>query len=253
MDKTMQKTYNKSMCTKLEGFMKAKSIIYSIDREKLVNLINSSSTVTEVLAFFGLKNRGNNYKTLYKRLDEETIDIAQLRERTLVYTKSKLTKFKKIPNEEIFIENSTYNSTQHLKARILEGRILEEKCAKCTLTNLWNGKPLSLQIDHINGKNDDNRIGNLRFLCPNCHSQTPTYAGKKLKNILKLKCKSCDKQTAKSSKSGICFACSVFTKRKVQRPPVDELKNQVTLYGYTVTGKMYGVSDNAIRKWIKAN
>lgn len=52
---------------------------------------------------------------------------------------------------------------------------IEYKCAECTIHNVWNGKPLTLQIDHINGQYWDNRIENLRFLCPNCHTQTVTW------------------------------------------------------------------------------
>jgi 5-methylcytosine-specific restriction endonuclease McrA len=54
---------------------------------------------------------------------------------------------------------------------------LEYKCANCGIKE-WNNLPLSLQLDHINGVNNDHRLENLRFLCPNCHSQTDTYSGK---------------------------------------------------------------------------
>ena len=68
----------------------------------------------------------------------------------------------------------------HLKERLVKEKYLEYKCAECGITE-WNGKPLSLHLDHINGINNDHRIENLRFLCPNCHSQTNTYAGKNKK------------------------------------------------------------------------
>lgn len=55
-----------------------------------------------------------------------------------------------------------------------------ENCSECGLDPIWNGKPLTLQVDHINGDNTDNRPENLRFLCPNCHTQTPTYAGRNI-------------------------------------------------------------------------
>ena len=81
-------------------------------------------------------------------------------------------------NEEIFIENSTY-ARHNLKRRIINEKLLEQSCAECGIVNEWNNKKLVLQLDHINGKNNDNRLENLRFICPNCHSQTETFSCKK--------------------------------------------------------------------------
>jgi Zn finger protein HypA/HybF involved in hydrogenase expression len=80
-------------------------------------------------------------------------------------------------DHEIFCENSTY-ARHNLKRKIIQRKLIEYKCACCDLIDSWNNKKLSLQIDHINGVNNDNRLENLRFLCPNCHSQTETYSGK---------------------------------------------------------------------------
>jgi 5-methylcytosine-specific restriction endonuclease McrA len=66
----------------------------------------------------------------------------------------------------------------HLKLRLLEAGLLEPKCYRCGIDK-WCGKPLSVQIDHINGVRNDNRPANLRMLCPNCHSLTPTYGYRK--------------------------------------------------------------------------
>jgi hypothetical protein len=67
-----------------------------------------------------------------------------------------------------------------LRYRIKEG-IKENRCELCGLTNTWNGKPIMLQMDHINGISDDHRLENLQILCPNCHSQTDTYCGRNIK------------------------------------------------------------------------
>ena len=69
-----------------------------------------------------------------------------------------------------------------MKARLLNNELLEYKCSICNLVE-WNGKAISLQLDHINGQRKDNRIENLRLLCPNCHSQTDTFCGKNIKGI----------------------------------------------------------------------
>lgn len=82
------------------------------------------------------------------------------------------------PLEEILVENSTYTNRWRLKIRLLRANLIDNICYKCGLEPKWNGEPLSLQIDHINGKSNDNRLCNLRMLCPNCHSQTPNFAGR---------------------------------------------------------------------------
>ncbi len=68
-------------------------------------------------------------------------------------------------------------STMKLKTRLLRSNLLENKCVECGITE-WNSKPITLQLDHINGQSTDHRFENLRLLCPNCHSQTDTWCGK---------------------------------------------------------------------------
>ena len=79
--------------------------------------------------------------------------------------------------DEILIENSNYANIARLKSRLVSEGRLEYKCAFCGISE-WRGLPLSLHLDHENGVNNDHRIENLRFLCPNCHSQTETFTGK---------------------------------------------------------------------------
>lgn len=82
-----------------------------------------------------------------------------------------------IQDENYFIKNST-RSTALIKKRILQYKLLPYKCVQCDIKDSWNGRYIELHLDHINGDNRDNRLINLRFLCPNCHSQTDTYCGK---------------------------------------------------------------------------
>jgi len=68
-----------------------------------------------------------------------------------------------------------------VKRDLLEAGILENRCGWCGISE-WRGKPICIQIDHINGIRNDNRIENLRMLCPNCHSQTETFAARNIKH-----------------------------------------------------------------------
>ena len=77
-------------------------------------------------------------------------------------------------HEELFTDNSrAHNSI--LRRFVRQHNVLEPKCIECGIGKEWNNKPIVLEIDHINGHNNDNRLENLRMLCPNCHSQTDTY------------------------------------------------------------------------------
>lgn len=79
-------------------------------------------------------------------------------------------------DKDVFKESSRYSNLS-VRKRILSQNILNYECEICGISS-WNGQPLTLELDHINGKNNDHRIDNLRFLCPNCHSQTETYRGR---------------------------------------------------------------------------
>lgn len=117
-------------------------------------------------------NGGSSTDTLKRRIAELDCDISHFGKKEK--TQSPQAKYSL---DEILIENSTYANISRLKERLVREGKLEYKCQNCGIKE-WQSKPLSLHLDHINGKNNDHRIENLRFLCPNCHSQTDTYAGR---------------------------------------------------------------------------
>lgn len=164
---------------------KRTSILWTTSKEDLTKIVQSSTTMTEILKHFGFINHGSMYKVLKDRLIADNIDFNHI---PVGRFPNKGRKFiiEKIPLDKILVKNSTYNRT-HLKKRLIEDKIIEYKCAECNLGPIWNNKKLSIQIDHINGVSDDNRIENLRFLCPNCHSQTNNFAGKNSKKSVHIK------------------------------------------------------------------
>lgn len=114
-------------------------------------------------------------------------------------------------------------------------------------------KKISLELDHINGNNTDNRIGILRFLCPNCHSQTPTFRAKNKQKQPYRECTECLQIISQKNKSGYCAKCAgKYRKPLRDKPSLEELENDMKeLKTYVAVGKKHNVSDNCIRKWIK--
>ena len=88
-------------------------------------------------------------------------------------------------SDVVLCENSIV-SQKALRATVIRSKVLPYVCDECHLEDNWNGKPITLQLDHKNGIRNDNRVVNLRWLCPNCHSQTVTYCGKNNRGVAKL-------------------------------------------------------------------
>lgn len=148
-----------------------KSKIYSISDEEFCKLVSESNSYSDILRALGLgTNGGSSTDILKKRIAELNCSIEH-------FNRKVNSKRQNYTLEEILVENSTYANITSLKRRLINEEKLEYKCALCGIDS-WLGNPLSLQLDHINGVNNDHRLCNLRFLCPNCHSQTETYAGR---------------------------------------------------------------------------
>ena len=152
-----------------------------------------------------------------------------------------------ISDEQVFCENSQIDRNG-LKRRLIKNKLVPYVCTGCLNNGQWQGKKLSLQLDHINGINNDNRPQNLRFLCPNCHSQTDTYAGKalKIKNF-------CQCGNPIHRKSTTCKKCMDKQKFRKFNPSKQQLTNKLIQldWKWTAAGQFYGVNDNSIIKRCK--
>lgn len=145
------------------------------NKELLIDAISKSKSQVEILRYLGLRAAGGNAANLKKWSEFYglVLPVASGYQKT-----EGMRNANTIPDELVFIANSAYSNRNHLKKR-LRKIWLDWICRECGVGEEWNGKPLVLQLDHINGIFNDHRIENLRLLCPNCHSQTDTFAGKR--------------------------------------------------------------------------
>lgn len=218
-----------------------------ISDEQFREIVESSISYAEVMRKLGYTaNRGNSYSGVKEKIKSLNIDTSHFKGQS--HGTSDTTRYSL---EEILVKDSPYTNMTSLKKRILDNNLLDYKCAICGITE-WNNKPLVLQLDHINGDNRDNRLENLRLLCPNCHSQTETFCRKNVveKEPKKYYCERCGAEITRGAK--LCKECSSVSSRKVlERPSSEDLLSLLLSNTFVEVGQMYGVSDNTIRGWCR--
>lgn len=147
--------------------------------EVLTSIVADSFSLAEVLRKLDLRPAGGNYAVLKQRIKELDLDTSHFTGKLwLKGKKNPHTRYRAL--EEILVVDSTYVSTNNLRKRLIAEGIFEHRCLSCGLAE-WLEHPIPLEIDHINGDRRDNRLENLRLLCPNCHALTTTYRGKNKK------------------------------------------------------------------------
>jgi hypothetical protein len=168
------------------------------------------------------------------------------------------------PLDEVLVERSSY-SRAHLKKRLYAEGLKARACEMCGQTEEWHGRRMSLILDHINGIRDDHRLENLRIVCPNCAATLDTHCGRnpvRSEPRLCLTCEAefvprytqhryCSRECAGRGLSEATRGVARPDRRKVERPSYEQLVEDIAAMDWCAVGRKYGVSDNAVRKWVR--
>jgi hypothetical protein len=167
------------------------------------------------------------------------------------------------PLEEVMVEDSSFNRG-HLKKRLYDEGLKEPRCEICGQGEFWRGIRISLILDHINGHGRDHRLENLRIVCPNCAATLETHCGRNIRMIADRVCAQCGNEfRARHVDQRYCSRhCGIHHERphlrvprpetrKVPRPTYEQLKDDLAHMSWLAVGRKYGVSDNAVRKWMR--
>ncbi len=220
-------------------------------REILEPLVRESISVAEVLKKLQRPLSGGGYYYINKKIKDLGIDRSHfLGQSSCAGIKHHRTN--KIAWEDVLVYDKydgRRTNALSLRRALIESGVIYT-CSVCRLTDQWQGKEIRLHVDHINGKFIDNSPENLRFLCPNCHSQTSNFCMNKGKTSLM---SSVGKYTKIELRKG--KECNLHIqkihKTKISWPPTEDILKMIKETSWTETGKQLGVSDNAVRKRVK--
>lgn len=173
---------NKVYAFAYTNFMKTK-----YTKEVVEKALIDAQSFAEVVRNLGLKNSGGNHRRVKHFIRFYNLSTSSIRGQAwakgLTYQKSvsirtNVQKQTKRITDEVFFSQNAPPGAHGAKIKIRLLRLgWKEKCFECGISE-WNSKKLDMDVDHINGINNDNRLINLRFLCPNCHKQTETWGNK---------------------------------------------------------------------------
>lgn len=212
---------------------------FDINKTAVTTAVAESFSYADVLRRLGRSTTGNNRPALKRAIKTFGLSISHF-DIHKASIDARLNKWPRHvrPLDEILKINVHYN-TSNLRIRLLKAGLLQNICSICASPPIWNNKHLTLQLDHINGIRSDNRITNLRIVCPNCHTQTDTFAGKLSKNIDVL-------PTIK-----IKVRLHVNRPKKIAWPTPDVLQERMWAQPVSKLALELGVSGAAIKKHCK--
>lgn len=167
------------------------------------------------------------------------------------------------PLDELLVANSTYNRGS-LKKRLYAEGVKERRCELCGQGEEWRGRRMALILDHINGVGTDNRLENLQIVCPNCAATHDTHCGRNVPHThVEIECGRCGKRFVRQRPQQRFCSRECGTRwpraphvprpatRRAMRPPYEQLVKEITETSYEAVGRKYGLSGNAIRKWVR--
>ncbi len=225
--------------------------------QQLRETVATADSFSDVLRHFDLRPAGGNHAALRTWIERWEISIEHF-----TYGGERLAKGRgaALPLQEALVEHSRY-SRSRLKKRLYAHGLKAPRCELCGQDEEWNGRHMSLILDHVNGIHDDNRLDNLRIVCPNCNATLPTHCGKNVPRVRgPRRCLLCERTFQPSSPdqsycSRACYARSLRGPRpgdrKVERPPYEQLLREIATSSWSAVGRKYGVSCNAVRKWVQ--
>jgi hypothetical protein len=146
--------------------------------KELIRAVADSHGTAGVLRLLRLRAAGGNYAIVQKRIQELRLDVSHWTRQG--HWKGKHNPYApKIPLTEILKAGSAYQSNK-LRRRLIAEGLMAARCTNCGLDE-WLGRPIPLELDHVDGDRMNHELGNLRLVCPNCHALTPTYRGKNVR------------------------------------------------------------------------
>ena len=228
------------------------------DEPTLRRVIAESQTFSDALRRLGLRPAGGNHATIKKYVELWGISTSHF---NYDAPRAHLGR-PRIPLDEILTEGSTFHRG-HLKRRLFAEGIKRPHCELCGQGETWRGRPMALILDHINGIPNDNRLENLQIVCPNCAATLDTHCGRKNRGErVQRACLRCGTHFVPANRAH--RYCSRYCgcrwdragrprpkTRKVARPPYEQLMTELAATSYVAVGRKYGVSDNAVRKWVR--
>ncbi len=228
--------------------------------EELRRAVAESSSWAETLRELGRCSTGGNWTTLKRKV--AALGIPTDHFDPYLASRHAGRRIRK-PLQIVLVEGSTY-SRSALKQRLYEEGLKERRCELCHQDETWRGRKMGLILDHVNGVRDDNRLANLRVVCPNCAATFDTHCGRKNREpLVPRECRRCGQSFAPRYPAHRYCSRECGTRwdragrkrlgaRKAERPPHHRLAREIGQLGYSAVGRKYGVSDNAIRKWMRA-